>query len=256
MEKRVFGPPAALTGAPTHYCHGCSHGVAHRLLAEVIDEMDIQSRTIAVGSIGCSALADFYFALDMVMALHGRAPATATGVKRVRPDKLVFTYQGDGALAAIGAAEMLHAAARGENISVFFVNNAVYGMTGGQMAPTSLPGQVTRTSPAGRAPELAGHPIKGAELLAALEGPAFISRVSLHSPQAITQAKRAVRRAFETQEQKLGFSLVEMLAICPVNWRMTPRQACAWVENTLIPFYPLGVFRDVAGKDKAKGAAA
>jgi 2-oxoglutarate ferredoxin oxidoreductase subunit beta len=244
MEKQIFGRPRSMTDAVTHYCPGCTHGVAHRLVAEAIDDLHAQADTIAVGSIGCSALADAYFNVDIVMALHGRAPATATGVKRVHPDKIVFTYQGDGDLAAIGTAEIVHAAARGENITVIFINNAIYGMTGGQMAPTTMLGQVTQTTPAGRLPARAGNPIRVAEMLATLDGPAYISRVSLHSPRHILQAKKAIARAFAVQRQKLGFSMVEVLSTCPTNWRMTPLAACKWVEEAMIPFYPLGVFKD------------
>lgn len=244
MEKQVFGRPKALASTITHYCPGCSHGIIHRLVAEVIDELVLQEKTILVSSVGCSGLAGNYFNLDTVNALHGRAPATATGIKRVYPDKTVFTYQGDGDLAAIGTAEIIHAATRGEHMTVIFVNNAIYGMTGGQMAPTTMRGQVTQTTPDGRMPARAGNPIRVCEMLATLDGPAYISRVAVHTPKHILQAKRAIKKAFITQEQKLGFSLVEVLATCPTNWKLSPPDANTWLEEEMMPFYPLGVFKD------------
>ncbi len=247
METQVFGRPRTLKDTITHYCPGCSHGIVHRLVAEVIDELALQEQTILVSPVGCSGLIDKYMNLDTVSALHGRAPAVATGVKRAFPEKTVFTYQGDGDLAAIGTAEIIHAASRGENFSVVFVNNAIYGMTGGQMAPTTLPGQVTQTTPSGRMPARAGNPIKVCEVLSVLDGPVYVARVSVHAPQHVIQARKAIKRAFLNQQQHLGFSLVEILGTCPTNWKMTPRQANQWIENTLMEFYPLGVFKDLTG---------
>ena len=245
QETLVFSRPEALTDMPTHYCPGCHHGIIHRLAAEAIDELSLRERTVAVASVGCSVLSYEYFNTDAVSALHGRAPAVATGVKRARPDDIVFTYQGDGDLAAIGTAEIIHAAARGESITVIFVNNAIYGMTGGQMAPTTLEGQVTQTSPYGRDVHAAGNPIKICELLNALDGPRYLSRVSVHTPKHIMQAKKAILKAFTIQERNLGFSLVEVLSTCPTNWGLTPVAASAWVESHMLPHYPLGTFRDV-----------
>lgn len=245
MEKKIFSRPEALKDAVTHYCPGCHHGIIHRLVAEVIDELGIREKTIGIGSIGCSVLAYDYFNFDVVSALHGRAPAAATGVKRSHPDKVVFTYQGDGDLAAIGTAEIVHAAARGENISVIFVNNAIYGMTGGQMAPTTLEGQTTSTSPAGRDRTVAGNSIKVAEMLATLDGPSFITRVSVHTPKHIAEAKRAIRKSFDLQLAGKGFSLVEVLSTCPTNWGMTPVKSSEWVGSVMMQRYPLGVTKDI-----------
>ena len=241
--KVVYTRPAALADTPTHYCPGCTHGVAHRLVAEVLEEMDIFEKTIGVASVGCSVFAYNYFDCDFVEAPHGRAPAMATGVKRMLPDRVVFTYQGDGDLASIGMGEIVHAAARGENITVIFINNANYGMTGGQMAPTTLPGQKTTSSPAGRDVEQMGFPIKTAELLATLEGAGYVVRRSLHDPTNIRRAKKAIRMAFETQLNGLGFSMVELLSTCPTNWGLTPLEAMKWIEERMIPFYPLGDFK-------------
>ncbi len=246
MEKLVFSRPEALKDVPTHYCPGCHHGIIHRLTAEAIDELGVRETTVGVASVGCSVLSYDYFNVDMVSALHGRAPAVATGIKRVHPDNIVFTYQGDGDLAAIGTAEIIHAAARGENITVIFVNNAIYGMTGGQMAPTTLEGQVTQTSPFGRNVQTAGNPIRVCELLATLDGPQYLSRVSVHTPRHIMQAKKAILKAFSLQKAGIGFSLVEVLSTCPTNWGLTPAAASAWVESHMIPHYPLGVMRDCA----------
>lgn len=244
MEKVVFSRPQALKDVPTHYCPGCHHGIIHRLVAEVIDELGIRENTIGVGSVGCSVLSYEYFNLDMVSALHGRAPASATGVKRVHPDKVVFTYQGDGDLGAIGTAEIVHAAARGENITVIFVNNAIYGMTGGQMAPTTLVGQVTQTSPAGRNSHTAGYPIRVSEMLATLDGPSFIARTAVNSSKHIVESKKAIRRAFELQLAGKGFSMVEILSTCPTNWGMSPVAASEWVETNMVSHYPLGIHKD------------
>jgi 2-oxoglutarate ferredoxin oxidoreductase subunit beta len=227
----------------THYCPGCTHGIAHRLIAEVIEEMALREQVIGVASVGCSVFAYNYFDCDFVEAAHGRAPAMATGVKRVLPDRIVFTYQGDGDLASIGMAEIVHAAARGENISVFFINNVNYGMTGGQMAPTSLPGQKTTSSPSGRDVSTTGFPIRVAEMLAVLDGPSYVARRSLHDPASVRKAKKAIRTAFECQSRGLGFSLVELLSSCPTNWGMTPLEALRWIEEEMIPVYPLGDFK-------------
>jgi 2-oxoglutarate ferredoxin oxidoreductase subunit beta len=225
-----------------HYCPGCTHGIVHRLLAEVLDEFDLADRTVGVASVGCSVFAYNFFACDMIEAAHGRAPAVATGVKRVRPDLFVFTYQGDGDLAAIGIAETIHAAARGENITIVFVNNAVFGMTGGQMAPTTLPGMKTTTTPEGRDSALAGHPIRVAELLSAVDGPAYIARTAVTSPRHVRSAKQAIRRAIRAQLEGLGFSLVEVLSTCPTRWGMSPQKALSWLEENMIPYYPLQEF--------------
>jgi 2-oxoglutarate ferredoxin oxidoreductase subunit beta len=241
--KVVYTRPEALTDTPSHYCPGCTHGVAHRLIAEVIDEMGIRGQTIGVAPVGCSVFAYNYFDCDFVEAAHGRAPAMATGIKRVLPDRFVFTYQGDGDLASIGMAEIMHAAARGENISVVFINNAIYGMTGGQMAPTTLPGQKTTSSPLGRDVEQTGFPIRMAEVLSEMDGAGYIVRRSLHDPKNIRLAKKAIRMAFETQMRGLGFSLVELLSTCPTNWGITPLEALKWVEEHMVPVYPLEDFK-------------
>ncbi|MEJ2708989.1 MAG: thiamine pyrophosphate-dependent enzyme [Anaerolineales bacterium] len=241
--KVVYTRPEALTDTPSHYCPGCTHGVAHRLIAEVIDEMGIRGQTIGVAPVGCSVFAYNYFDCDFVEAAHGRAPAMATGIKRVLPDRFVFTYQGDGDLASIGMAEIMHAAARGENISVIFINNAIYGMTGGQMAPTTLPGQKTTSSPLGRDVEQTGFPIRMAEVLSEMDGAGYIVRRSLHDPKNIRLAKKAIRIAFETQMRGLGFSLVELLSTCPTNWGITPLEALKWVEEHMVPVYPLEDFK-------------
>ncbi len=243
QEKLVYDRPDSLTSVQTHYCPGCTHGVAHRLVAEVIDEMGIKENTIGVASVGCSVFAYNYFDFDFVQAPHGRAPAMATGVKRVLPQRFVMTYQGDGDLASIGMGEIVAAAARGENITVIFLNNANYGMTGGQMAPTTLPGQKTSSSPAGRDVEVTGFPIRTAEMLATLDGAGYVVRRSLHDPKNVRMAKKAIRLAFETQKLGLGFSLVELLSTCPTNWGLTPLQALQWVEDAMIPYYPIGDYK-------------
>ncbi len=242
-EEIVYQRPASLVECATHYCPGCTHGVAHRIIAEVIDEMGLREQTIGVASVGCSVFAYNYFNFDWVQSPHGRAPAMATGVKRVLTDRLVFTYQGDGDMASIGMAEVVHAAARGENITVFFINNANYGMTGGQMAPTTLPGQKTTSSPHGRDVELTGYPIRASELLSTLDGAAYIVRRSLHDPKNIRLAKKAVRMAFEVQRRGMGFSMIEMLSVCPTNWGMNPNQATQWLAEKMIPYYPLGDYK-------------
>lgn len=242
--KCVAKRPRSLTSDEFHYCPGCSHGIIHRLIASVIDELEIGGQTIGIAPVGCSVLAYQYFDLDMQEAAHGRAPAVGTGIKRVLPQGMVFTYQGDGDLASIGTGEIIHAAARGENITTFFVNNAIYGMTGGQMAPTTLLGQKTTTSPTGRERKVAGLPIRVAELLSTIDGSAYIARVSLHNPREVRKAQKAVKKAFLTQMREEGFSLVEFLATCPTNWGLSPQEALDFVEDHMIPAYPLGVFRD------------
>lgn len=242
-EKLMYQRPLTLEDTHTHYCPGCTHGTAHRLVAEVLDELDLQKKAILVAPVGCAVFAYNYFALDGVEAAHGRAPAMATGVKRVNPDKIVFTYQGDGDLASIGIAEAIHAATRGENITVIFINNAIYGMTGGQMAPTSLPGQVTTSSPLGRDSEMTGAPMHIAEMMAALPGTTYSVRRSMHDAKHIIQAKKAIRKAFETQVRGEGFSIVELLSSCPTNWKMTPTDALHWIRDEMLPVYPLGDFK-------------
>ncbi|MBQ8260127.1 MAG: 2-oxoglutarate oxidoreductase [Clostridia bacterium] len=240
----VFDKPHALTDAPLHYCPGCTHGIIHRLVAEAIDEFGIEGKTIGIAPVGCSVMAYNYFACDMVQAAHGRAPAVATGVKRANPDNIVFTYQGDGDLASIGMAETVHAATRGENITIIFVNNAIYGMTGGQMAPTSLPGQVTQTSPYGRDISTAGYPIRVCEMLAQLDGAAYLERVAVNNVKNVRKAKAAIKKAFENQINGVGFSLIEVVSTCPTNWGLTPEAALKFVEEKMIPYYPLGVYKD------------
>jgi 2-oxoglutarate/2-oxoacid ferredoxin oxidoreductase subunit beta len=242
-EKLVYERPEALIDVNTHYCPGCTHGVAHRLVAEVIDELAIGQKTILVASVGCSVFSYKYLKVDACEAAHGRAAAMATGIKRVNPDNIVFTYQGDGDLASIGIAETIHAAARGEKLTIIFINNAIYGMTGGQMAPTTLPGQTTSSSPFGRDVELAGHPLRIVELLAGLEGTVYSARRSLHDARHILQAKKAIKIAFEAQLMGLGLSIVELLSTCPTNWHMTPIEACEWVRDSMIPYYPLGDYK-------------
>lgn len=241
--QAVFTKPQALTKVPNKYCPGCTHGIIHRLVAEVLDEFNVTDRTVGIAPVGCAVLAYKYFECDMQQAAHGRAPAVATGIKRAVPDSIVFSYQGDGDLASIGAAEIVHAAARGEKITVIFVNNAIYGMTGGQMAPTSLVGQKTTTSPFGRNPEIAGYPIRVSEMLSTLTGAKYVARVSVHNPVHVNKAKEAIRKAFDVQIKGLGFSLVEVISACPTNWGMSPTEALTWVEQKMIPYYPLGVFR-------------
>ena len=245
----VFEKPHALCDVPLHYCPGCTHGIVHRLVAQAIDELGVEGEAIGVAPVGCAVMAYDYFNCDMIEAAHGRAPAVATGIKRAKPQNVVFTYQGDGDLASIGMAETVHAATRNENITVIFINNAIYGMTGGQMAPTSLPGQVTQTSPYGRDVATAGFPIKVSELLAALDGPAYIQRVAVNNVKNVKQAQKAIKKAFENQIQGKGFSLIEVVSSCPTNWGMTPQQALDWVESDMIPYYPLGVYKDKTSEE-------
>lgn len=242
-RKAVFAKPEALTDALTHYCPGCTHGIVHRLIAEVIDELGIREITIGIAPVGCAVLAYNYFNLDFAEAAHGRAPAMATGLKRVQPDKVVFTYQGDGDLAAIGTAEIVHAASRGENITTFFINNAIYGMTGGQMAPTTLPGQVTTSTPFGRDVKIAGYPLRVAELIATTSGAAYVVRRMVTKPATIASAKKAIKLAFQAQMAELGFSLVEILSSCPTNWGLSPLEALEWVEESMAAYYPLGDYK-------------
>lgn len=243
VEVKVFAKPESLTDVHTHYCPGCTHGVAHRLIAEVIDEMDMRGDTLGITPVGCSVFAYNYFNMDFAEAAHGRAPAMATGLKRVNPDKLVFTYQGDGDLASIGAAEILHAAGRGENITVIFINNAIYGMTGGQMSPTTLPGQKTTSTPLGRDIEMHGFPIRMCEILSQLDGASYIVRRSLHDVAHIRRAKKAIRMAFEAQKQGIGFSMVELLSSCPTNWGLSAEEALDWIKDQMVPAYPLGDYK-------------
>ena len=240
----VFDKPNALTENPLHYCPGCTHGIIHRLVAEALDELGVTGRTIGVASVGCSVFTYNYFNCDMVQAAHGRAPAVATGVKRSDSNNIVFTYQGDGDLAAIGTAETVHSAARGENITVIFVNNAIYGMTGGQMAPTTLPGQVTQTTPYGRDTAEAGFPVKVCEILSKIDGVALAERVTVIDPANIKKAKKAIKKAFQNQIEGKGFSLIEVVSTCPTNWGMTPVKALEWLEENMLPYYPLGVYKD------------
>lgn len=240
----VFKRTEMLVDVPQHYCPGCTHGIAHRLVAESLDELGVGGRSVGVAPVGCAVFAYNYFNCDMHEASHGRAPAVATGIKRVLPDNIVFTYQGDGDLASIGTAEIVHAAARNENITVIFINNAIYGMTGGQMAPTTLPEQVTTTSPYGRDVNHCGMPVKISEMLSTLDGPYYIERAALNSVKNIKNAKKAIKKAFQNQVENKGFSLIELLSTCPTNWGMTPVEALKWVDDKMIPYYPLGVFKD------------
>lgn len=243
MAEMVFQRTKGLQDRPFHYCPGCTHGIIHRLVAEVLVELDVLDKAIGVAPVGCSVFAYDYFNCDMQEAAHGRAPAVATGIKRVHPDKVVFSYQGDGDLASIGTAEIVHAAMRGEKITTIFVNNAIYGMTGGQMAPTTLVGQKATTSPFGRDKDHAGSPIRISEMLATLDGPAYIERVTVTTPAHVRKAKRAIKKAFQTQIEGKGFTMVEVLSTCPTNWGLTPVEALRWLEENMIPYYPLGVYK-------------
>ncbi|HAG42218.1 MAG TPA: 2-oxoglutarate oxidoreductase [Clostridium sp.] len=246
----VFEPTKALLDVPTHYCPGCTHGIIHRLVGEVLEELNVLDKTIGVAPVGCSVLAYDYFACDMFEAAHGRAPAVATGIKRSKPDSVVFTYQGDGDLAAIGTAEIVHAATRGENIVTVFVNNCIYGMTGGQMAPTTLPGQVTETSPYGRDVKTQGHPIRVSEMIATLEGACYVERVSVDSVPNVLKTKKAIKKAFENAIAGKGFSLVEVLSICPTNWGLSPKESMEWLRSNMMPFYTLGGKKDTTAEVK------
>ncbi len=248
MEKKVFARTKGLTEIPMRYCPGCGHGVVHRLVGEVMEELGIRERTIGIAPVGCSVFADEYFNCDMIQPAHGRGPAVATGMKRVRPECIVFSYQGDGDLASIGMAETIHSAARGENITIIFINNAIYGMTGGQMAPTTLPGMRSTTSPFGRDPKVAGNPIRVCELLSALTGPVYLERVAVNTPANVVKAKKAIKKAFQLQVDNKGFTLVEILSQCPTDWAMTPLQSLGRIKDEMIPFYPLGVFKSPEDK--------
>lgn len=248
--KKVFGRPESLSSKPNMYCPGCGHGLAHRLTAEAIDALGLKSKCIGIASVGCSVFADEYFDFDFIQAAHGRAPAVATGLKRTKPDCIVFTHQGDGDLASIGAAEMLHSANRGEKITIIFVNNAIYGMTGGQMAPTTLVGMKTSTCQLGRDPGVAGYPIKVCELLKDLEGVAYLERVAVNTPAHINRAKKAMRKAFEVQSEGLGFSLIEIVSQCPTGWGQLPKDAVNWVDENMTTYFPLGVFKDVTAEQE------
>ncbi|HSW36179.1 MAG TPA: thiamine pyrophosphate-dependent enzyme [Candidatus Limnocylindrales bacterium] len=240
--RTVFEKPATLADKPTHYCPGCTHGIAHRLVAEVLEKLNVCDRVVGVASVGCSVLAYDYFDYDMIQAAHGRATAVATGVKRARPDCVVFTYQGDGDLAAIGLAETIHAAARGENITVIFINNAIFGMTGGQMAPTTMLGQKTSTTTAGRESQREGFPLRMCEMLMTVRGVAYLARVPLTNPGNVARARTAIRRAFQAQIEGKGFALVELLSTCPNGWGLTPRKALRWVDEVMADYYPPGEF--------------
>jgi 2-oxoglutarate ferredoxin oxidoreductase subunit beta len=242
-EKVAFERPESLCDVVTHYCPGCIHGVTHRVIAEVMDELGIREKTIGLAPVGCAALAYNYFNCDFAEAAHGRAPAMATGLKRVLPDRIVFTYQGDGDLASIGAGELVHAAARGENITTIFINNAVYGMTGGQMAPTTLPGMVTTSSPYGRDVELAGYPVRVCELVSMLDGAAYVVRRTATTPREVRRLKAAIRGAFRVQMAGLGYALVEVLSNCPTNWGLSPVESLKFIEGKMIPYYPLGDYK-------------
>lgn len=244
--KKVYTRPKSLKEAHFHYCPGCGHGIINRLLMEVVDEMDLREKAICVAPAGCGMLLYNYFDIDTLESAHGRGAAVATGIKRVRPENLVFSYQGDGDLAAIGTAEGFHAANRGEPISVIFVNNGVYGMTGGQMAPTTLTDQVTTTTPLGRDPILAGHPVRICEVFAMLDGTVYLERVTVNNPAAVIKAKKAIKKAFQCQLDGKGFSLVEVLSPCPTNWKMGPVEACRWIDEVMTKQFPLGVVKEVS----------
>ena len=252
----VFERPHALLPVVTNYCPGCTHGIINRLVAECLDELDAEGDAVGVAPVGCSVMAYDFFGCDMIEAAHGRAPAVATAVKRVHPGNVVFAYQGDGDLASIGMAETIHAATRGENITVIFINNAIYGMTGGQMAPTSLPNQVTQTSPYGRDVSTAGYPIRVCELLSSLDGVAYLERVTVDSPKNVRKAKKAIKKAFQYQVDGIGYTLVEVVATCPTNWGLTPQDSFAWMRENMLPYYPLGVYKDVVADGFANAAEA
>ena len=256
MSKIVFERPKSLLPVVTNYCPGCVHGIANRLVAEVMDELGFEDHAVGVAPVGCSVMAYNFFGCDMIEAAHGRAPAVATAAKRVHPDNVVFAYQGDGDLASIGMAETVHAATRGEHITIIFINNAIYGMTGGQMAPTSLPNQVTQTSPYGRDVSTAGYPVRVCELLSTLDGPAYIERVTCDTPAHVRKAKKAIKKAFQYQIDGIGYSFVEIVSTCPTNWGMTPQKAFEWMRENMLEYYPLGVYRDVVADGFANAAEA
>lgn len=246
--KIVYKKPDSLTDIPFHFCAGCSHGIVHKIVAEVIDELNIEGKTVGVSPVGCAVMDYDYFKCDMIEAPHGRAPAVATGLKRAMPDNVIFTYQGDGDLAAIGTCETVHAAARGENITIIFINNTIYGMTGGQMAPTSLPCQITQTSPYGRNTDTAGFPIKICEMLSTIDGVALAQRVACDGVKGIREMKKAVKKGFQYQIEKRGFSIIEVLSSCPTNWGVTPEQSLKLITEKMIPYYPLGIYKDTGVK--------
>ncbi len=246
----VFEKTKGLTDNQLHYCPGCTHGIIHRLVAESLEELGVLGKTVGIASVGCSVFSYNYFNCDMIQAAHGRAPAVATGAKRANPDNIVFTYQGDGDLAAIGTAETVHSAARGENITVIFVNNAIYGMTGGQMAPTTLPNQITQTSPYGRDVTVVGYPIKVCEMLSQVDGATYLERVAVNNVKNIKKAKQAIKRAFQNQIEGKGFSLVEVLSTCPTNWGLSPKEALKWLDENMETYYPLGVYKDKYKEEK------
>ena len=246
----VFEKTKGLTDQQLHYCPGCTHGIIHRLVAECLEELGVLDRTVGVASVGCSVFSYNYFNCDMIQAAHGRAPAVATGAKRANPENIVFTYQGDGDLAAIGTAETVHSAARGENITVIFVNNAIYGMTGGQMAPTTLPNQVTQTSPYGRDVTVVGYPVKVCEMLSQVTGVSYLERVAVNNVKNIKNAKKAIMRAFKNQIEGKGFSLIEVLSTCPTNWGLSPKDSIKWLEENMETYYPLGVYKDKYKEEK------
>ncbi len=248
----VFDKPHALTDKPFHYCPGCPHGIIHRLVPEVIDELGLEEKTVGIAPVGCSVFAYNYFNCDMIEAPHGRAPAVATGVKRANPDLTVFTYQGDGDLAAIGTAETVHVGTRGENLTIIFVNNAIYGMTGGQMAPTTLLGQVSTTSPYGRIKELQGNPIRVCEMMATLDGVAYAERVSVDCVKNVVAAKKAIKKGFENQQNKRGLSIIEVLSTCPTNWGLSPEKSLEWLRENMMAHYPLGVYKDITKEEESK----
>lgn len=239
-----FKKTEGLTDAVFHYCPGCTHGIVHRLVAETLEELGILGKTVGIAPVGCAVMAYDYFNCDMIEAPHGRAPAVATGAKRANPDNIVFTYQGDGDLAAIGTAETVHAATRGENITIIFINNAIYGMTGGQMAPTTLPGQITQTTPYGRDVTRAGFPVRVCEMLSTLSGVAYAERVTVIDVPSVRNTKKAIKKAFQTQIDKKGFSIVEVLSTCPTNWGLSPLESLDWLKENMIPYYPLGCYQD------------
>lgn len=241
----IFKKPFSLTQTPWRYCPGCGHGIIHRLIAETIDDLNIRDRVVGIAPVGCSVFLYEFFNCDMIQAAHGRAPAVATGIKRSRPDLIVFTYQGDGDLAAIGTAETIHSATRGENFTIIFINNAIYGMTGGQQAPTTMPGQRTTTNPYGREPKIHGYPIRVCEMLSTLDGTVYLERVAVNKGTSVLRAKRAIKKAFKIQIEGLGFSLVEILSPCPTGWGITPLKACEHIDKVVIPYYPPGVYKDI-----------
>ena len=251
-ENLVYAKPKLITDNVMHYCPGCSHGTVHKLIAEVVEEMGLAEKTVGVSPVGCSVFAYNYIDIDWIEAAHGRALAVATAVKRLWPQNLVFTYQGDGDLSAIGTAESIHAAARGENVVAIYINNAIYGMTGGQMAPTSLPGQVTQTTPYGRDTNTAGYPVRVCEMLSTLDGVAFAQRVAVNNVKNVNAARKAIKKAFQNQIDGKGYSIVEVLSTCPTNWGLSPIEAVKWLEDNMVPYYPLGVYKDIEEGVKVK----